>query len=393
MNSIHEQRVKRLEELLERSEVKAALIIQPADLYYFTGLVFQGVLVVVPGKGYITGVVKPWSRGEKDIRLEHKMPMRSWRSLPDLFEEFGAELPDTLGMELDVIPYGWVTRFMRYTGSRNVTDISPIMRSIRSVKDPSELSYLEKSAAILRKTFELIPALVTPGMRESQLAVMIEHEMRKLGNEPILRVRRFNLEIYYGAMGTGRSTSAPTMFDGPVGTTGFSPAAPYFAGDDVIREGDTLMVDLMAGYAGYITDATRTYFLGDGTIPEHVVTAHRTALEILENTRKNMIPGANPEELYSRGLKRAQEASLQDNYMGYRENQVKFLGHGVGLEVDELPVLAPRFTEPLKENMVIAVEPKFFFGDYSCGIEDTFVVTLQGGRALIGGELDIIRIS
>ncbi|PKN44235.1 MAG: hypothetical protein CVU59_12160, partial [Deltaproteobacteria bacterium HGW-Deltaproteobacteria-17] len=177
------------------------------------------------------------------------------------------------------------------------------------------------------------------------------------------------------------SVRQPTLFDGPVGGTGLYAAAPFFSGNAVFDRGDTLLVDLMAGVEGYLADATRTYALDP--VPEAVDRCHGVLLTIEEEVRRRLVPGAVPETLYQIAVEHAAAAGMAGGFMGYGENQVKFLGHGLGLEIDELPVLAPRFTEPLQENMVVAVEPKYFDDLLSTGVEDTFIVTPAGGENVI----------
>src|SRR6185369_9875851 len=99
-------------------------------------------------------------------------------------------------------------------------------------------------------------------------------------------------------------------------------------------------------------------------------------------------------ELWERARTMADEAGLGDRFMGPPGDQARFVGHGVGLELDELPVLAPGFKAPLREGMTIAIEPKFVFpGQGAVGIENTFLVTAQGGEKLTSYVADeVLRV-
>jgi Xaa-Pro aminopeptidase len=84
---------------------------------------------------------------------------------------------------------------------------------------------------------------------------------------------------------------------------------------------------------------------------------------------------------------------FKQNFMGFGNRQVKFLGHGIGLTVDELPVLAKGFKMPIRENMVFAVEPKKGIPEIGMvGIENSFVVTPEGGRSITGSNPGLIFV-
>src|SRR5690606_32883564 len=96
--------------------------------------------------------------------------------------------------------------------------------------------------------------------------------------------------------------------------------------------------------------------------------------------------------IYETVMKDIDESSLP-NFMGFGNRRVKFLGHGIGLHVDELPVLAKGFDEPLQEGMVFAVEPKAGVeGVGMVGIENTFIVTPEGGRCITGSHPGLMEV-
>jgi len=103
-------------------------------------------------------------------------------------------------------------------------------------------------------------------------------------------------------------------------------------------------------------------------------------------------PGVPCRELYELALMRAEAAGLQDGFMGTPGYTARFIGHGVGLELDELPVLSANDT-PLAEGMVFALEPKFVLpGVGAVGIEDTFVVTAHGAERLSQTEQRLFEL-
>jgi len=126
-----------------------------------------------------------------------------------------------------------------------------------------------------------------------------------------------------------------------------------------------------------VIDQTRIAVIG--RLPAELQRAYEISIAILRRAEQLMKPGNTPESVYLESLRMAEEAGLAEHFMGYGRDRAKFLGHGVGLEIDEWPVLARGFAEPLEPGMVLAVEPKFIFpGLGAVGIENTYVITKSG---------------
>jgi Xaa-Pro aminopeptidase len=194
----------------------------------------------------------------------------------------------------------------------------------------------------------------------------------------------FNVDIAVGQMGFGINSIYPTSFDGPGGCLGIGPAAPVLGNRDrKLHKGDLVFVDIGFAVDGYHTDKTRVYLFGR-PLPNEVTAIHRRCVEIQHGLASLIKPGAIPSEIYSSVLDSLDPEFLR-NFMGFGDRRANFLGHGVGLQIDELPVLAEGFDEPLVAGMVLALEPKKGIpGVGMVGIEDTFVVTPEGGRSITG---------
>jgi Xaa-Pro dipeptidase len=284
-------------------------------------------------------------------------------------------------MELDVVPVSVHAKLAAALGGPETADVSHSIRRVRAVKSAYEIAQMERAARIHGEVFSLVPSLLKEGMTEIDLAVRLDAEYGSRGASGPIRVRTWNQEFYAGVLSAGVSANYPTSFDGPDGMEGTSPASPQMAGSRAIKAGEPVIVDFVCNHNGYLVDKTRIYCIGDPS--EEMVGAHRLALEIEEGIAARLKPGEIPEEIYDEAVKRAAGSPWSGGFMGYGENQVSFVGHGVGLELDELPVLAARFREPLAEGMTVAVEPKFFLdGVGAVGVEDTFVVEAGRGRKL-----------
>jgi Xaa-Pro aminopeptidase len=216
--------------------------------------------------------------------------------------------------------------------------------------------------------------------------------MVERGHQGIVRFGSFNTEIEVGQIGFGESSLHPTSFDGPGGCYGVCPGAPVLGSRSRrLNQGDLVFIDNACGVEGYQTDKTMNYMFGR-RIPGEAIEMHRQCVAILKEMASLLKPGAVPSDIYNTIMGELDPGFLQ-NFMGFGDRRANFLGHGVGLVVDEIPVIARGFDEPLQEGMVIALEPKKGIpGIGLVGIENTYVVTYSGGKSLTGNNPGLIEV-
>jgi Xaa-Pro aminopeptidase len=163
---------------------------------------------------------------------------------------------------------------------------------------------------------------------------------------------------------------------GPTGGKGLGPFYSQSAGKDKIGKHEPVFVDYAANVEGYIADQTRIFSLGN--LPEKFHRAHNVMLEVQDKLTEKGRPGVRAGDLYTLALTIAKKAGLEEGFMGHPD-PVPFVGHGVGLEIDEWPLIGRNSDTMLEEGMVMALEPKFIFpGQGVVGIESTWVVTQRG---------------
>lgn len=127
-------------------------------------------------------------------------------------------------------------------------------------------------------------------------------------------------------------------------------------------------------------------------ISENATKTHERCVQIQDEIAALLKPGNIPSAIYQTIMDGLEPEFLPD-FMGFGNRQVKFLGHGIGLTIDEVPVIAKGFDEPLQENMVLAIEPKKGIeGVGMVGIENTFVITPQGGKCITGASRGLIKV-
>jgi Xaa-Pro aminopeptidase len=372
-----ELRIIRLQSALQDKGIDGALVIFPIDIYYFTGTRQNSVLWIPADGNPFLLVRKSFSRARKESMIEDTRPFPSSKELPLLFGD-GIK---KVGITFDVVPVQQYNFYARALPGREFVDISGINREIRSVKSTWELARMKESGAALCGVFRQVPEFLKAGMRELDLSAEFECRLRKAGNEGYVRMRAFNQELFLGLAVSTATAGEPGFFDGAVTGRGLSNASPHGASVSEVPANAPVLLDYTGIFNGYIVDMTRIFCIG--SLSAELRHAFDTALAIQKYLVENLKPGAICEELFLKSAEMAEQAGLGRNYMGAPGENAKFVGHGVGLELDEFPVLAQGFKVPLQAGQTIAIEPKFVIpGHGVIGIENTFAVSDSGGIKL-----------
>ena len=161
-----------------------------------------------------------------------------------------------------------------------------------------------------------------------------------------------------------------------MGGAGTDPSLPVGASGEIMKPGMTVMVDMNGGFNGYQTDMTRCWYIGH--VSDLAMRAHQCSIDILRDLEQFSVPGIRIGDMYRRAAKLADEAGLHEYFMGHN-HKVPFIGHGVGIELNEMPVVMERNADPLLKHTTLALEPKFVIPEVGAvGIENTYVVTDDG---------------
>jgi len=381
-------RIGRFQERLRAAGVGGALIMQNADLFYFSGTC-QNAHLLIPAQGEpLLMVRKSYERALEESALDRVVAVNNLVDVRNGIAEF-LNSRGTIGLEMDVLPANLFFRYKELLGPLEVVDVSPAIRKTRMIKTQYEIERLKDSANLSSEMFRQVPSFLKEGMSEIELAGRIEMFMRQKGHQGALRVRAFNQEAHMGHLMSGWSSACPSFFNGPTGGTGLNPSFPQSAGYKQIGRHEPIVVDYATVVNGYIVDHTRIFSFGP--LSDKLTGAHNTSLAIKRMFSRQARPGVDGKNLYDQAYKIAADAGLAEQFMGYGSG-VNFIGHGIGLELDELPVIAKNFQIILQPGMVFALEPKFVFpGEGAVGIEDTFVVTENALEQLTGHD-DSIQI-
>ena len=380
------QRRDKIRVLMAQQGIDAALFTCNVNLIYTYGQVVSGYLYLP-----LNDPARLFIKRPNNIEGEHIRPIRKPEQLPDLLTEQGLPLPQRLMLEGDELSFNEYRRLAACFPSAEVLPCgSALVRQARSVKTKLEIELFRRSGLAHAKAYAQIPTVYRPGMTDRELSIEIERLMRLEGNLGIFRVFGQSMEIFMGSLLAGDHAAAPSPYDFALGGEGMDPALPGGANNTPLQEGQSLMVDLGGNFYGYMGDMSRVFSIG--RLPQQAYDAHQLCLDIQDAIADMARPGVVCEDLYNKAIDMVTRADMADYFMGVGQ-KAKFIGHGIGLEINEAPVIAPRMKQELEPGMVFALEPKIVLpGVGPVGIENSWVVGAEGLEKLTIYEESIIEL-
>lgn len=366
--------------------IDAALITCNVNLLYTYGRIVSGYLYLplhAPARLFV--------KRPNNITGEHIFSIRKPEQIIDLLKENQLPLPTKLMLEGDELSYTEYNRLAALFPEAEVVNGTPLIRQARSTKTHIEIEMFRRAGLAHAKAYDQIPTVYRPGMTDLALSIEIERLMRLEGCLGIFRVFGQSMEIYMGSLLAGDNAATPSPYDFALGGEGFNPALPGGANGTVLQEGHSVMVDLGGNFNGYMSDMSRVFSIGK--LSDEAYAAHQVCLNIQEQIAAIAKPGTVCEDLYQVAIDKVTQAGFADKFMGISQ-QARFIGHGIGLEINEAPVLAPRVKQVLEPGMVFALEPKIVLpGVGPVGIENSWVVTTEGIEKLTNCKEEIIDLT
>jgi Xaa-Pro aminopeptidase len=385
-------RVAKLQNLLAADDLDGALIIQNADMFYLAGTTQQSHLYIPRDGAPILMTRKSLARARAESAVERIVPLASPRDVPRILQAHDCSLPKRVGLELDVLPANSYLGYKEIFSDADLVDVSPMLRRVRAVKSEYELAALRRAARIGEKTMRAMRELLVEGISEIELAGKLEAVARGAGHQGSVKFRLWNNDMFYGHLMAGKNAALPSYLSSPTGGPGLSPAFAQGSSRHKIRRGEPVLFDYVFVSDGYIVDQTRIFALGG--LSDKLMRAHDAMLDIQDAVARAAKPGATGDELFQLAAGLARKYGYAENFGGLGSDRITFVGHGIGLELDEYPFLAKGHSMPLEAGMVIAVEPKVAFAQVgTVGIENTFVVTERGAQRITRGsdEIGIVK--
>jgi Xaa-Pro dipeptidase len=374
-------RIKRIQNLLGENNVDGLFIVQRVDLFYFSGTAQNGVLYI-PAEGKpILMIIKYMPRAVKESSIENIIGIKSIKDIPDKITDFYGDIPNLLGFEFDVLPVRDFYLYKNIFPGREYIDASHLILQTRMIKSEWEIIQMENAAGLAEKTFEYMRSSIRPGISEMEFAGMFETFARRLGHGGFLRSRHYQAAAYPWHILSGKSGGVVGFLDAPASGTGTSAAFPCGGGSKQLFPNEPIMIDLGTVLNGYHMDETRMFAIG--SMSEKALKACEASIEIHNEVLANVKPGIPVSQLYDIAVSKADSLGYSGQFLGPEGYKVIFVGHGIGLELVENPIIAKDKEFRLESGMTFSLEPKMVFeNEFSAGIESVFLVTETGCRLI-----------
>lgn len=388
-----EYRCKMLQNHMAAEGLDAIIIAQNADLFYFTGTVQSGCLYV-PAHGQPLYLVRrDAARARMESGLKEVMPFGSPKDIPPLAASYGYPEPKKIGMEFDVLPVALFERYRKVFPKAQFSDATPLIRLVRMIKSHYEIHLMKDAADQVDKVTRRVRDVLREGMSDLELAAELEHTARLNGHLGLIRMRVFNGEMLFGHTFSGVDSAVPAYTDTPFGGVGPSPCFGQGASYKPIGRNEPIIVDFAGSFDGYLVDQTRIFALGG--LSDRLRKGYDDMLQVQELMKQIVVAGAPWGEVYDRCQALAVEMGYADSFMGAKGSQVSFIGHGLGVEIDEYPFIARGFTDmAFQVGMAFAFEPKVVFpGEGAVGIENTFYISDEGLKQLTYSSEELVILS
>lgn len=388
-----EFRCKKLQEYMVEASLDAVIIVQNADLFYFTGTVQSGNLYVPASGQPLFMVRKDPGRARMESGLREVIPFGSLKDIPAILAQYGYAVPKRIGMELDVLPVNFYQRYQALYPNAAFSDATPLIRKVRMIKSHYEIHLMKDAADQVDRVYRRAREVIRVGMTDLDVAAELEYSARKDGHQGLIRMRGFNSDICYGQIFSGVDSAVPAYSDTPLGGMGLNPSFGQGAGLKLIEAHEPVIIDFAGCVDGYLSDQTRVFSVGEPS--DRLRKAYDDMVKIQELMERSVEVGMSWGALYEICCNSAAAMGYAGSFMGAKGSQVSFIGHGLGVEIDEYPFIARGFNQMLLEvGMVFAFEPKVVFpGEGAIGIENTFYLSNEGLKRLTHSSDELVILS
>lgn len=379
----HQPRIPDLQRRMAEEGIDAALILYSRDLLYYAGTTQPSFLLVT--KGHHALFVR-WGMEFvlRETWLDPKAihPWGGYSDVARFLHGHGLER-GLIGLEMDVLPAEIFLKVLKACEGFDPRDITPVILDQRRVKDWTEVERTRQACRIVHAGHVRLLEVFRKGMTELELSSEIERAHRAHGHEGEYFMRQFDFVMSRGPLVSGENLSRISGRIRSISGVGLSPSVPAGASGRVIRKGDLLMVDIPTHYRGYHADQSRTYSVGR---PSTSVKAMHDALrEIADGILDQMRPGVSCAQLYRKAMESARKLGMEDSFMriGKEMAPLDFIGHGLGLEINEPPLIGPKGGVLLESGMTLGLEMVMTRSPTEVvKLEDTVLVTPVGGELL-----------
>lgn len=374
-------RIARFAEALDAGGFAAAIVSYHRDVFYLAGTAQPANLLVVPGAEPVLYARRFLELAQAETTVAEVQEAAGLTVVRERLQALGVR-GGKLGMTLDVIPAALYRKAAQTFASYDLEDVSELLLAQRAVKDADEIEAHRRAARAFDAAHEAIVAHARPGVTELEVSAEVARAVRRAGHDGVLFQRRWDGMLQpEGALASGENLYPISALAIAVNGVGLGRAVPFGAAARVLLPGDLVNIDAANCVGGYHGDMARTYSLGE---PSPEVRRFAAVARACEDAAFGAIaPGVAAHEPYDAARSVAEANGVADWFQGHGRYHGPYIGHGLGLEFDEPPVLGPRVETPLEEGMVLTIEPKLIAPSTgTVNFEDDVVVRSSGAEYL-----------
>jgi Xaa-Pro dipeptidase len=376
-----ERRIQSIQKGLKKLDIDALLVVQRVDLLYLAGTAQNGFLYIPTSEDPLLLIKRYAPRAKEESAIPHIIEISSPKEVPGRIIDVYGRLPETIGFELDVLPVTHFDFYRQLFPIKNHVDGSSLIHKARRVKSPWEIDQMDNTARLSAETFEYMRNHLKEGYTEMEFAGMFEAFARRIGHGGKLRVRDYQSEVYPWHVLSGPNGGKMGLLDSPFSGEGTSAAFPVGAGFRKMAAHEPILIDFGFVYNGYHMDETRMFAIE--SMPEKALKASMAAIEIHDAILEAAKPGLPINRLYEISIEKAKALGYGETYLGPPGYKVTFVGHGIGLDLVEPPIISAKERTPLEPGMTLCIEPKITFtNEFGVGIESVFTITETGCRMI-----------
>ena len=350
------QKIQWLRNKMSSLDLQGMIISNPVNIRYLTNIKAEGILLITRKENIFITDGRYIEDVHNTLTLFDEIVVYDINSISiDDYENFFM-FCENVGFEENYVTYAKYKQYMHKYKINNLVETENMIEKQRMIKDEYEIESIKKACKITDECYTYILNYIKPGMTEKQIAQKIDEYYNKYAEGTSFET----------IVASGENTSKPH-------------AVPS---DRKIEKIDIITIDMGCKINGYCSDMTRTFFVGE--VPSHVKPIYELVLKNQEQVLNDIREGANTKQITK---------MVDNDFRLHNHNLIHALGHGVGLEIHEGPVLSVKSESVLKENMVITNEPGIYIpGQFGVRIEDTVLVNKGGCETLTKSEKKYVII-
>ncbi|MCP3875050.1 MAG: aminopeptidase P family protein [Desulfobacteraceae bacterium] len=370
-----------LKQEMEANDIDAVFLTHKPDIFYFSGTSQDCYLYLHLNHDPVLFVRRYFPRAKEESPLKDIFQILSIKQFPEKIQHLHKKLPKVCGLTFDVVPVRDYHFYQTLFSATTFVDATAIVNTCKQIKSSYEIEQMKLAATLSEKTFVFIRDHIRPGISEMEFSGEYETFARKFGHSGILLNRYYRSVGYVFHLLSGKNGGIIGAVDTPCCGIGTSSTHPFGASAKIIHKNEPIFIDFGTILNGYHMDETRMFVIGN--MEQRAMDASKASIEILHDLVSLMKPGVIMSEVFEKSVFYAKKLGYDTQFLGPPDSKCVFIGHSIGLELVESPIISKGNKDILKPGMVFAVEPKFSFkNEFAAGIESVIQITKKGARFL-----------